>query len=508
MIRLIKYVAMVRLCLAFFLCTAFAASAAVTPFPGVTPQTAEVWDYFPEPLRFKVTDDTGAPVGGATISWGLPYLTGMDPHGNDVCEFELGYFCHSTSDASGIVDLGKFRNIYPSVEQINVYARAGARDLGFATVTLTAVPRRLPTTFVVVTGDGQQARIGTRYPQPFVVRAVRSNGQPDTSIRVTFDASSSSPGNGSFFGAATTDVSPNEDGYVTSPLFTAGSGVGPGTVSIRAFDESSGQDVAPRMISFTNTAQDPPRSPIPGPPAASVQDMWWSSSENGWGVSIVQHGRDLFSVIYVYDAAGEPTWYVMPAGIWEAGVGGPAFTGPIYSPRSAPYFAYDTASFAPGASIGSASLMFTGSDAAVLRLQLDSGNTVVKNLVRQDFSTDRLSPLPGVADMWWGGPRQNGWGIAVLEQKGGLFAVWLTYDSAGKPTWFVMPGGEWRNASTYAGSLYRTRGSPWVAGYDASQLRIAASGRYAFYFSGRESATFVYEIDGRLAQIELQRQPF
>jgi hypothetical protein len=48
---------------------------------------------------------------------------------------------------------------------------------------------------------------------------------------------------------------------------------------------------------------------------APWQDLWWSGSvENGWGMSVVQHRDQLFSVIYAYDAAGAPTWYVMSGG--------------------------------------------------------------------------------------------------------------------------------------------------------------------------------------------------
>jgi len=55
-------------------------------------------------------------------------------------------------------------------------------------------------------------------------------------------------------------------------------------------------------------------------PEAPWQDMWWGgAAENGWGVSVVQHRDLLFSVVYAYDAAGQPTrigkmgFYLRPA---------------------------------------------------------------------------------------------------------------------------------------------------------------------------------------------------
>src|SRR5476651_1938357 len=36
-------------------------------------------------------------------------------------------------------------------------------------------------------------------------------------------------------------------------------------------------------------------------------DMWWAGeSENGWGMSITQHGSIQFIALYVYDNAGKP----------------------------------------------------------------------------------------------------------------------------------------------------------------------------------------------------------
>jgi hypothetical protein len=88
-------------------------------------------------------------------------------------------------------------------------------------------------------------------------------------------------------------------------------------------------------------------------PANPLQDMWWAGrEENGWGMSVVQHASTLFSVIYAYDAAGKPIWYVMPGGMWDATH--TTFSGAVYTPHGAPYSAYDTGKFVPGAAVGSA----------------------------------------------------------------------------------------------------------------------------------------------------------
>src|SRR6478609_11035409 len=39
-------------------------------------------------------------------------------------------------------------------------------------------------------------------------------------------------------------------------------------------------------------------------------DLWWNASENGWGIQFVQRGSTIFATMFVYDAAGNPTFYV------------------------------------------------------------------------------------------------------------------------------------------------------------------------------------------------------
>ncbi len=240
---------------------------------------------------------------------------------------------------------------------------------------------------------------------------------------------------------------------------------------------------------------------------ANYQDMWWAgTAENGWGMSVVQHADKLFSVIYAYDDAGAATWYVMPAGQWNGTTTG--YTGALYRPSGSPFFAYDVARFSPGAAIGTATLTFTDANHATLDYSID-GASGRKLITRQPFGDPfDTAVYPARGDMWWGGTLQNGWGIAVLQQYGTLFSVWFTYDASGAPTWYVMPGGSWTDADTYAGRIYRTTGSPWVGrNYDPSLLHATDVGPYRLRFGG-DTATLDYTIEGRTGTLSLSRQPF
>ncbi len=78
-------------------------------------------------------------------------------------------------------------------------------------------------------------------------------------------------------------------------------------------------------------------------PATNYTDMWWNSSESGWGVSFMQHSttNQVFAVWYTYDpreaqAAGQfkPLWIVMSGGAWTSPT---TITGPVYVTNGVPF---------------------------------------------------------------------------------------------------------------------------------------------------------------------------
>ena len=44
--------------------------------------------------------------------------------------------------------------------------------------------------------------------------------------------------------------------------------------------------------------------------AADFTDLWWNPFESGWGVSVTQHGSNIFFRIFVYDTDGRPLLFV------------------------------------------------------------------------------------------------------------------------------------------------------------------------------------------------------
>jgi hypothetical protein len=296
---------------------------------------------------------------------------------------------------------------------------------------------------------------------------------------------------GVWTGSATTDAT-------GSARFPAVAGSGGGTYGMRAY--RLGSTSASVRGSVRQSEADQSRN-------RKYRDMWWGGpAENGWGMSIVQHGLRLFTVIFAYDAQGKPTWFVLPNGTWnEAGT---AWSGALYRPRGTPWFAYDASRLDVRASVGSATLTF---NAAASSARLDytiDGVAGSKAIERQVYGPTPAS-IRYVGDMWWGGAAQNGWGIAILEQAPKIFPIWYTYDADGEPTWFVMPVGAWTATGLYEGRMYATTGSPWLGqAYDASRLRASDIGAFRLNFLEDNWVTFSYVGERGNTAFSLLRQAF
>jgi hypothetical protein len=246
-------------------------------------------------------------------------------------------------------------------------------------------------------------------------------------------------------------------------------------------------------------------------PAYDYSDMWWAGgSENGWGVSIQQHGNGVqVNALYVYDNAGVPRWYVMSGGNWSNDFS--TFTGPLYQPTGAPLNRFNTNQIVVGASVGTLTVDFSSSDTATLKYTIN-GISGSKQISRQRFGGSGAAPL-SVGDLWWGGVAENGWGINIAQQQDALFAVWYTYGADGKAQWLVMSGGGW-NGNTYSAPLYATTGSPWLgSNYNPSALTVLQVGTMSISFSSPNAATMNYAFTagpfaGTSQSKTIERQPY
>jgi alpha-tubulin suppressor-like RCC1 family protein len=248
-------------------------------------------------------------------------------------------------------------------------------------------------------------------------------------------------------------------------------------------------------FSVTTAADSPP----------SYHDIWWTPGESGHGVAMIQHGRNIFLAWYLYDGTGKADWVVLPSGSWNASL--TEYTGALYRPSGANFAQYDASRFNANPPVGSATLRFTGSDAAVLNYAVN-GVSGSKNIARFAFGTAGSTAPVHVGDLWWGGASNNGWGISIAQQFGMLFIAWYTYDAAGRPQWFVAPAGTWLGKE-WTGDVYRVTGAPVLGvAYDASRVQSRKVGTLSLSLYDSNRALLRYDVDGQRGSYPLTRLGF
>jgi len=100
--------------------------------------------------------------------------------------------------------------------------------------------------------------------------------------------------------------------------FVAGSPVGTATLVFTGTG-SARLDYTINGVSGSKTLSRQPFGPRDTTAVGSFGDLWWGgASQNGWGVTLSQQVRTLFSVWFTYDATGRTTWFVVPGGSWTA----------------------------------------------------------------------------------------------------------------------------------------------------------------------------------------------
>ena len=116
--------------------------------------------------------------------------------------------------------------------------------------------------------------------------------------------------------------------------------------------------------------------------ARDFSDLWWNSSESGWGVSVTQHGNNLFFRVFAYDTDNRPLLFIVPGVTFNSST---SFTGNLVL-TSGPW--YGTTPFDPTrvtrTTAGTATLTFSDANNGVLSYTVN-GVTVTKTITRVVF---------------------------------------------------------------------------------------------------------------------------
>ncbi|QJR13806.1 hypothetical protein [Usitatibacter palustris] len=445
--------------------TAHAASSGV----HLTPRLTSVEGGTSQIFSVRLFDAAGGPAAGETVTF-TNDACGLFPGG--------GYFEDVTSDPGGVANISFTADPLGGVV-CDVTATAGPASVRFEVVTYTTSQIEIvPATPATRPAPGQ----------PYLLSAAVRMGQYtlynlEVSVRVLPDQAVTA-----FFLPPSNAVSANT-GQNGTVAFTVqpDSNVGTYDLELRLGDYT-------RIVTIYFNA------------GFNHQGLWWvGESENGWGVTVVQHGDKLFVVFFTYDLVGNPIWYAMPSGAWTTG--GAGFTGQLYLSRGSPFHsAYNAAAFDPRP-VGFAKLNLTDPAAISLEYTIDDISDV-KQLTQFPFAEGPPSD-PRFDDMWWGGESMNGQGVAVLQREQALFLLLFAYRDNGSAQWFSMPSGTWTTPTTYEGRIYRTVGWPWLGRvYLPERLEVIDVGSYRFRTLPNGTAALDYTIDGRSGSLALSRFPF
>jgi len=236
--------------------------------------------------------------------------------------------------------------------------------------------------------------------------------------------------------------------------------------------------------------------------ANPYKGLWYNRNESGWGMSVTQHDSINFVALYTYDPSAQPVWYVMSnCPIVAAG----SCTGDIYKVTGG---SVPTSTWAPGlalATAGTGTLTFSDANNGRFDFTLN-GVTGSKTIERQLFSNNTAAQALDYTDLWWNA-NESGWGVALTQDMGMLFAAWYTYDAAGLPVWYVASSCP-LSGSGCTGDVYKVTGGSMPTSLWAPTLAVNKVGTVSFAFSDSGTGTMSYTIGGVAASRKITRQAF
>jgi photosystem II stability/assembly factor-like uncharacterized protein len=243
------------------------------------------------------------------------------------------------------------------------------------------------------------------------------------------------------------------------------------------------------------------KATIAGGGPDNYQGAWWAgASESGWGLALMQHGGTLVTGWYFYDGLGQPTWLIMPGCAWTTLPTFPAqfvCTGTLYHSTGAWLGSYSAANFAQNP-VGAITFTFTdGLPSNGTMAYTVNGVAGTKSISKLYFGSGTPPSSTNYSDVWWGGPAQTGWGVALLQEEAVLAGSWYTYNSQGQPVWYLINSGTWTSATSYTAPLTRSTGSPLIGViYNPALFASTNAGSVTFTFSDANNATMTYAVDG------------
>ncbi len=241
--------------------------------------------------------------------------------------------------------------------------------------------------------------------------------------------------------------------------------------------------------------------------------QWWTPSQSGWGLSIVQQDDTLVPIWYTYDVDGRPLWLI-GSGLVRQSDG--SYQGPLYRAKGVAFSEINNqAALRQITQVGNMRIQARGDGKLTLTYSVNniSGTRIIERLLPATNPTclaslgSRAQARNGT-DKWWN-PDESGWGLQINEFGDRAFVTWYTYASDGEPMW-VIAQLDRVSGKRFQGLLYRpTSGVAFnqISG-PATTFPLPTVGSLTLTFIDGQTARFDYTMDGVTRQRSIKRFEF
>jgi hypothetical protein len=165
--------------------------------------------------------------------------------------------------------------------------------------------------------------------------------------------------------------------------------------------------------------------------------FWWTPGAGGRGYFVDVQGNAMFFGAFVYNAAGQPNWYVGRLVANGAASYGGTLT--LYGGG----VQLGSSTYVPPSAIGniaSVQLSFTDADNGTVHIQTADATVDVAVSKYRVFYDNQGMNLQRPQTGWYWDPTQSGSGIAIECLGDSIFMVAFAYDNAGNSQWTATAG--------------------------------------------------------------------
>ena len=216
--------------------------------------------------------------------------------------------------------------------------------------------------------------------------------------------------------------------------------------------------------------------------AADYTELWWTPSESGWGVNLVQSDTFMFLTFFIYGPDNKPTWYTAQLSLDAQG----AYSGGLYA-TTGTYYAnpWNTGDAIPAQQVGSAQFRPSASNnyQATLTYVVNGVGIVTKAIERQT-----LTPI-NIGGSYTGGLAGAQSGCSASGSYKNTYDLQVSQPAAGEATFTItfpnyactLTGTLVQHGSQYTmmGAAYRcTQGSTtlWSTTANVTEIKATAQG--------------------------------